>query len=107
AERCDRIVYLNQSKLVARGTVAEVIHESGLHTFVVEGQGARQLVSQLQDAPGVEFVAFFGAALHVSGHDRDALERALKSINGRQGLQVHETAPSLEDVFIQLQEKTG
>jgi ABC-2 type transport system ATP-binding protein len=84
-----------------------VIKESGLHTFVVEGQGARQLVSQLQDAPGVEFVAFFGAALHVSGHDRDALERALKSINGRQGLQVHETAPSLEDVFIQLQEKTG
>ena len=107
AERCDRIVYINQSKLVTRGTVAEVIRQSGLHTFVVEGRGARQLVSQLQDAPGVEFVAFFGAVLHVSGHDRDALERALKAIDGRQGLSVHETAPSLEDVFIQLQENTG
>jgi ABC-2 type transport system ATP-binding protein len=107
AERCDRIVYINQSKLVTRGTVAEVIRQSGLHTFVVEGHGARQLVSQLQDAPGVEFVAFFGAVLHVSGHDRDALQRALKAIDGRQGLSVHETAPSLEDVFIQLQENTG
>jgi len=107
AERCDRIVYINQSKLVARGTVAEVIKESGLHTFVVEGPGARQLVSQLQDAPGVEFVAFFGAVLHVSGHDRDALMRALQPVDGRQGLRVHETSPSLEDVFIQLQEKTG
>jgi ABC-2 type transport system ATP-binding protein len=107
AERCDRIVYINQSKLVTRGTVAEVIKESGLHTFVVEGQGARQLVSQLQNAPGVEFVAFFGAALHVSGHDREALERALKIVGGRQGFAVHETAPSLEDVFIQLQENTG
>jgi ABC-2 type transport system ATP-binding protein len=107
AERCDRIVYINQSKLVTRGTVAEVIRQSGLHTFVVEGHGARQLVSQLQDAPGVEFVAFFGAVLHVSGHDRDALERALKAVGNRQGLSVHETAPSLEDVFIQLQENTG
>jgi ABC-2 type transport system ATP-binding protein len=107
AERCDRIVYINQSKLVTRGTVAEVIRQSGLHTFVVEGRGARQLVSQLQDAPGVEFVAFFGAVLHVSGHDRDALERALKAVGNRQGLSVHETAPSLEDVFIQLQENTG
>jgi ABC-2 type transport system ATP-binding protein len=107
AERCDRIVYINQSKLVTRGTVAEVIRQSGLHTFVVEGHGARQLISQLQDAPGVEFVAFFGAVLHVSGHDRDALERALKAVGNRQGLSVHETAPSLEDVFIQLQENTG
>ena len=106
AERCDRIVYINQSKLVARGTVAEVIAQSGLHTFIVEGEGARQLVSQLHNSPGVEFVAFFGAALHVSGHDRDAIERALMPFNGRQGLSVHESSPSLEDVFIQLQEKT-
>ena len=106
AERCDRIVYINQSKIVARGTVAQVIDASGLHTFVVEGEGARQLVSKLHDAPGVEFVAFFGAALHVSGHDRAALEKALAPFQGSKALSVHETPPSLEDVFIQLQENT-
>lgn len=103
AERCDRIVYINQGKLIARGTVAEVVRQSGLHTFVVEGAGARGLVSRLQQAPGVEFVAFFGAALHVSGHDRAKLAAALQPFDGVQGLTMHETAPSLEDVFIQLQ----
>jgi ABC-2 type transport system ATP-binding protein len=107
AERCDRIVYINQGNLVARGTVAEVIRDSGLHTFVVEGVGARRLVSRLHNAPGVEFVAFFGAALHVSGHDRDAIERTLESLAGGEGLGFQETSPSLEDVFIQLQENTG
>src|ERR1700753_891284 len=41
AERCDRIVYINLGDIVARGTVAEVIAASGLHTMIVEGDGAR------------------------------------------------------------------
>ena len=38
AERCDRIVYILNGKLVARGTVAEVIAQSGLVTFVVRAK---------------------------------------------------------------------
>jgi ABC-2 type transport system ATP-binding protein len=105
AERCDRIVYINLGTIVARGTVAEVIAQSGLHTFIVEGEGARGLAEELHGKPGVEFVAFFGAALHVSGHDRAALERALRPYHDRPGLAIHESPPSLEDVFIQLQER--
>ena len=104
AERCDRIVYINMGDVVARGTVAEVIAHSGLHTFIVEGGGARSLVSKLEGKSGVEFVAFFGAALHVSGKDRAALERALAPLTA-ENLTVHEAVPSLEDVFIQLQDK--
>ena len=106
AERCDRIVFINVGNVVARGTVPEVIARSGLHTFIVEGEGARGLVSILEGKPGVEFVAFFGAALHVSGHDKGALERALKPLNAG-NLTIHEALPSMEDVFIQLQEKGG
>ena len=105
AERCDRIVYINLGDVMARGTVAEVIAQSGLHTFIVEGDGARALADKLRGHPGVEFVAFFGAALHVSGKDRAALERALAPYRAQQGLAIHESPPSLEDVFIQLQEK--
>src|SRR5580693_8314338 len=76
AERCDRIVYILNGKLVARGTVAEVIEQSGLSTFVIAGEGVRRLVQTLQNAPGVEYAGFFGAALHVSGNDRAGLERA-------------------------------
>jgi ABC-2 type transport system ATP-binding protein len=105
AERCDRIVYINLGDIVARGTVAEVIAQSGLYTFVVEGDGARALAPRLHGLPGVEFVAFFGAALHVSGRDKAALEAALAPYRNQPGLVIHEAKPSLEDVFIQLQER--
>jgi ABC-2 type transport system ATP-binding protein len=105
AERCDRIVYINLGDIVARGTVAEVIEQSGLHTFVIEGEGARGLAAQLKGKPGVEFVAFFGAALHVSGKNRGQLAAALAPYAQDKALSIRETKPSLEDVFIQLQEK--
>jgi ABC-2 type transport system ATP-binding protein len=105
AERCDRIVYINLGDVMARGTVAEVIARSKLFTFIIEGEGARALAPKLHGKPGIEFVAFFGAALHVSGPDRTALESALAPYRNQPGLTIHETTPSLEDVFIQLQEK--
>jgi len=107
AERCDRIVYINLGTIVARGTVAEVIAKSGLYTLIIEGEGARALAGEIHGAAGVEFVAFFGTALHVSGHDRQALEKALAPFRSRAGLVIHDAPPSLEDVFIQLQEKSG
>src|SRR5215472_11358097 len=103
AERCDRIVYILNGRLVTRGTVAEVIQQSGLSTFVVEGPGVRHLIEHLQSVPGVEHVAFFGARLHVSGRDRAALERALAPYRGRADFKIEESEPSLEDVFIHLQ----
>jgi ABC-2 type transport system ATP-binding protein len=107
AERCDRIVYINLGAIVARGTVADVIAASRLFTFTIEGEGARALAPRLRGRPGVEFVAFFGAALHVSGRDRAALEAALAPLRGSQGLGIHEAPPSLEVVFIQLQDQGG
>lgn len=103
AERCDRIVYILNGNIVARGTVPEVIARSGLSTFVVEGPEARHLIDRLQNAAGVEHVAFFGAKLHVSGRDRTALERSLAPYRDRDGIAIKEEAPSLEDVFIHLQ----
>jgi ABC-2 type transport system ATP-binding protein len=104
AERCDRIVYLLNGKLVARGSVAEVIAQSGLFTFTIEGPDVRRLEQELQGKPGVDYAGFFGAALHVSGRDHDALEHSIAPYRGREGLAVTETRPSLEDVFIDLQE---
>ena len=103
AERCDRIVYILNGKLVATGTVGEVIDRSRLTTFVLEGKDVRQLQGELQDRPGVDYVGFFGAALHVSGHDRARLAETLAPFESRQGVRVEEARPSLEDVFIDLQ----
>ena len=103
AERCDRIVYILNGRLIAQGSVAEVLAASGLHSFVVEGANVRHLAEPLRAAPGVEFVAFFGASLHVSGHDCAALEAALAPWRGQTGLRIAPSPLSLEDVFIQLQ----
>ena len=103
AERCDRIVYILNSKLVASGTVAEVIAQAGLNTFVVRGENVRRLTEELRAAPGVEYVAFFGALLHVSGRDRPALERTLGRYRDRAEITIEAAQPSLEDVFIHLQ----
>ena len=103
AERCDRIVYINLGKIIAQGTVPDVVKQSGLITFLIEGPDVRRLLSRLEGEPGVEHVAFFGAVLHVSGHDRNALEAALKPLRGMAGYHISEAAPSLEDVFIHLQ----
>ena len=103
AERCDRIVYILNGKLVARGSVGEVIAASGLSTFVLQGADVRRLQGELEGKPGVDYVGFFGAALHVSGHDRAALAQSLAPFQGHEGLSIEETRPSLEDVFIDLQ----
>jgi ABC-2 type transport system ATP-binding protein len=102
AERCDRIVDIHLGKIIAQGTVPDVVMQSGLITFLIEGPDVRRLLSRLEGQPGVEHVAFFGAALHVSGHDRKALEDALRPLRGM-GYDIREAAPSLEDVFIHLQ----
>ena len=107
AERCDRIVYISFGKIVTRGTVPEVIRQSGLITFLVEGRDVRRFLPELEGKPGVEHVAFFGAALHVSGHDRALLDAALGRLKGQADVQIRDATPSLEDVFIYLQGPTG
>lgn len=101
AERCHRISYISYGKMLATGTVEEVVRNSGLVTFVVAGPRLEEIQVALQGKPGVEQVAPFGATLHVVGTDRSALEAALKPFAKRRGTTVQPGETSLEDVFIQ------
>jgi ABC-2 type transport system ATP-binding protein len=101
AERCDEIAYIVYGRLIARGSGDEVIAQSGLVTFRGEGPGADRLVRELTGKPGVLTVAPFGAAIHVSGTDRAALEAAIAPFR-RPPFEWTETEPTLEDVFIRL-----
>ena len=106
AERCHEIAYIFNGELIARGTGEQVIAESRLVTFEAEGERADRLVRELAGKPGVEMVAPFGAALHVSGTDRAALERAIEPYR-RDPWRWEEVEPSLEDVFIHLMREHG
>jgi ABC-2 type transport system ATP-binding protein len=107
AERCHALAYIAYGKLLAHGTIREVIDHAGLATWELEGAGLMDIATELREAPGVEMVAPFGNTLHVSGTDRAALEAALAPVSGRGGVEVREVPPSLEDVFIHLMRGLG
>ncbi len=101
AERCHEIAYIFNGNLIARGTADDVVSQSGLVTFEAQGPRADRLARELAAKDGVEMVAPFGAALHVSGTDRRALERDIAPFR-REPYHWTEVPPSLEDVFIHL-----
>jgi ABC-2 type transport system ATP-binding protein len=101
AERCHEIAYISYGKLIARGTAAEVVESAHLVTFHGEGPDVDRLTSEIAGRPGVETVAPFGAALHVSGADRKALEAAIAPYR-KPPFHWEEAPPTLEDVFIHL-----
>jgi ABC-2 type transport system ATP-binding protein len=104
AERCDRIVYILNGRLVTRGTVPQVIAASGLVTFVIEGEKVRHLIEVLRGRPGWNMSPFSAPACMCRGAT-GALMAALETLRADPALAIHEAPPSLEDVFIQLQEQ--
>ena len=102
AERCHRINYISFGRLVAQGTVAEVVRNAGLTTLVLDGAATARAARLLHGAPGVDQVAPFGATLHVVGRDAAALRASAAKAAAETGCRLSETDTSLEDVFIQL-----
>ncbi len=102
AERCHEIAYIAYGELLAQGTVEDVVAGSSLHMWRVTGPDPAALARELTEVPGFELVAPFGTSVHVGGRDREALERAIAGLAARQELVWRADAPSLEDVFIDL-----
>ncbi|GAB4363722.1 MAG: ABC transporter ATP-binding protein [Oricola sp.] len=101
AERCHRIHYISHGKVLASGTVDEVVEQAGLTTYVLEGAGLAPMMRKLQGAPGVDQVAPFGNTLHVVGRDAELLRRTVERLV-TDGVTARPGITSLEDVFIQL-----
>ena len=79
-----------------RAAAAALLWTLGCAAFVAAGQSAPS-----SPRPLPLTAAPFGAALHVSGTDRAALETAIKPYR-RPPFRWTEVPPTLEDVFIQL-----
>ena len=79
AERCNRIVYLANGRIVVQGAADDVARHSGLITFEATGADIDGAARTLRRMPGVEAAAVFGRALHVAGTDRAALEGAIRA----------------------------
>ena len=102
AERCHKLGYILNGRLLAQGTAAEIIKGQALVTWAVEGADLPELAEKLRKLPEVEQVASFGSALHVTGSDRARLKAALAPLMTEAGRTWREVEPGLEDVFIHL-----
>lgn len=100
AERCHEVAYIAYGRLMARGSAATIIAQSGLRAWRATGPGADRLAPLLRDRPGVTAAAAFGLTLHVCGQDQEALDRAIAPFRGDGALNWERAEPTLEDVFI-------
>jgi ABC-2 type transport system ATP-binding protein len=102
AERCHRLAYIFNGRLLAQGTPQELVAGSGLSTWIVEGEGIVKLREALRKVPAAQQVVAFGNTLHVSGEDASALAAGLAPFSKWHGLTWNRGEPGLEDVFIGL-----
>lgn len=102
AERCHEISYIGYGKLLATGTIDDVITASKLGSYLVTGSRVHEIQQALENADGVDLVAPFGTSLHVCGHDQARLERALEPYKYRSDVHCAPGEVTLEDVFIYL-----
>jgi ABC-2 type transport system ATP-binding protein len=104
AERCDRIALLDQGRLVALGSVAELKEVFGGRA-VLEVTSPRFLEAQesLEKQEWVREVSLFGDRLHVVVDDPEEGRRRILALlegEGNTPVTVERIVPSLEDVFI-------
>ena len=102
AERCHKLAYIAYGRLMTQGTAGEIIAGQDLITWEVSGAELGEVSARLRGRPGVEQVAAFGAALHVTGRDAPALDASLREALAGTGCRAVPAEAGLEDVFIHL-----
>jgi ABC-2 type transport system ATP-binding protein len=101
AERCGRVAYLYQSRLLAVGTPSELkalpaITPPGTRRLEITGPDSAGLLAQLKDRPGVREATIFGQAVHALVDE----DRVLQDLGP--DVAVRSAGATLEDVFVTL-----
>ena len=102
AERCHKLAYIAFGRLMAQGTAHEIISSQRLTTWAVLGDDLSAIDAKLHGKPGVDQIAAFGTALHVTGSDATALETTLRQATAGSAWRIEPAETGLEDVFIHL-----
>jgi ABC-2 type transport system ATP-binding protein len=102
AERCHEIGYIAGGRLLVHGPAADLVRASTLAIWTVTGDDMQSLAQTLRGVHGITAVTPFGGSLHVSGPNHAAVKRAISPYLRDRSLRWEQSAPSLEDVFIDL-----
>ena len=109
AERCSRIGYIYNSRLLARGRPQELkqlpeVAPEGTGWFEVSSEEPTQALALLKNHPGVLDATIFGEAIHIlAQHGMEAAKiAAFLHAEGLSQIECRVVSPSLEDVFVTL-----
>nr|HMN66788.1 ABC transporter ATP-binding protein [Burkholderiaceae bacterium] len=107
AERCHRLAYIAEGRLLASGSAGEVVAGQRLSAWSVSGADPATVSRVLAQLPGVARITPFGNTLHVTGHDAPLLASSMHAWAAESGARVEPIAPSLEDAFIDLMDRAN
>jgi ABC-2 type transport system ATP-binding protein len=107
AERCHKLAFIASGTLLVQGTAAEVVGSQHLNTWSIHGDHLAELSEQLRGKPGVDQTVVFGASLHATGHDAEALRTSVTEAASAAGLKADLIETGIEDVFIYLMNKSS
>ena len=106
AERCHKLGYILNGRLLAQGTAEDIIASQALVAWSVAGPRLAELAPRLRVLPAVDQVAAFGSELHITGTKAAALDAALAPFKSEAGRRWQRIEPGLEDVFIHLMQSS-
>lgn len=105
AERCNRLAFLNQGKLVAQGSPVEIrTAMTDQQVYSCEISHNPELTNALMKMPGIQLVNQFGNELRIITSTRvpfDALHNIISDYH-RNEFQLTLVSPSIEDAFMSL-----
>ena len=105
AERCHKLAYIANGRLLAQGTALDIIASQHLETYELTGGDQADLAARIAQLPGVEETAAFGGALHATGAAGGPLQQSLRDAIIGSDVRMQRIDTSIEDVFIHMMRK--
>jgi ABC-2 type transport system ATP-binding protein len=99
AERCHRLAYIVYGRLMAEGTISEIIEQAGLVTWSAQGNNTAALAQYIRNQEGIEQVTVWGNELRVCGTNTQLIRQGISKYSDYIWQNV---TTSLEEVFIHL-----
>jgi ABC-2 type transport system ATP-binding protein len=99
AERCHRLAYIVNGKLMTEGTIADIIQHVALTAYAGTGEQLVKVVEALSQKSGVEQATALGNQIRICGTDSEALRA---SIAEYPAIDWKKVEANLEEVFIHL-----
>ena len=108
AERCNRLAFISQGKLVNTGSKDSIIETSSLHVFSLKGRDIYEVAKEIERMHPDIMVVVFGSAIHLCTRNKSLPASVGKCIE-HHGIHAHLTKvdTTIEHIFIELVRHKG